>query len=339
MVLLPLAVTPTRQVQAGIQPISTPVASIQSAPALVQDGAESLRRSLLARLEFEELSLQLLGVARFADQTACTIKHPGAAEAMIYRTGDVIGGYRIISIDQTSVTFERNDLKFYLTAGEASNGVNVADEDEAGEIDVNTPEGELRPADAPPLGLVAGPALDQMADPGVELKTASDDLKHKTRRFETAKLIEEVTADEDTGSGSSSRRRSSGMFAMPTTGRYSSGFGYRRHPLGGGIKFHRGVDLAAPYGTSVYAAADGVVEKSSWIPTLGNYVTINHANGYSTRYGHLSKRLIEPGTRVHQGDLIGRVGSTGQSTGNHLHFEVRKNQVALDPESFIKVRH
>jgi len=115
------------------------------------------------------------------------------------------------------------------------------------------------------------------------------------------------------------------LMKTPINGaRLSSTFGYRRHPISGYNKLHKGTDFAARTGTPVYAAGHGTVERSSRYGGYGNYVRIQHANGYETAYAHLSKYGpgIRAGKRVRQGDIIGYVGSTGASTGPHLHYEV-----------------
>jgi murein DD-endopeptidase MepM/ murein hydrolase activator NlpD len=116
-------------------------------------------------------------------------------------------------------------------------------------------------------------------------------------------------------------------------GRLSSRFGYRIHPIFHTRKLHTGVDLAAPRGTPIYAAGDGMVEKAGWASGYGQFTLIKHTNGYETAYGHQSKIAVKAGTRVRQGQLIGYVGSTGNSTGPHLHFEVRINGRFVDPLS------
>ena len=116
-------------------------------------------------------------------------------------------------------------------------------------------------------------------------------------------------------------------------GRLASRFGWRIHPIFHTRKLHTGVDLASPRGTPIYAAGDGVVEKAGWTSGYGNYTMIKHVNGYETGYGHQSKILVKPGDKVRQGQLIGLVGSTGNSTGNHLHFEIKINGNFVDPLS------
>jgi murein DD-endopeptidase MepM/ murein hydrolase activator NlpD len=112
-----------------------------------------------------------------------------------------------------------------------------------------------------------------------------------------------------------------------------SGFGVRKHPILGYMKMHTGVDWAAPYGTPVYASGNGVVEKVGWESGYGKYIRIRHANGYETAYGHMTAyaRGVDTGARVRQGQVIGFVGSTGLSTGSHLHYEIMVNGRFVDP--------
>ena len=118
-----------------------------------------------------------------------------------------------------------------------------------------------------------------------------------------------------------------------TVGRISSGFGWRVHPILGYRRLHAGVDYAAPKGTPIYAAGNGIIEKAGRSSGYGNLIIIRHSNGYETAYGHQSAfaKGIAPGVRVRQGQLIGYVGSTGLSTGAHVHFEIRINGQPVDP--------
>jgi murein DD-endopeptidase MepM/ murein hydrolase activator NlpD len=117
------------------------------------------------------------------------------------------------------------------------------------------------------------------------------------------------------------------------TGIMRSGFGGRNHPLLGYHKMHTGVDWAAPLGTPIYASGNGVVDKVGWESGYGKYIRLRHANGYETAYGHMTAfaRSITPGARVRQGQVIGYVGSTGLSTGPHLHYEILVNGRFVDP--------
>jgi murein DD-endopeptidase MepM/ murein hydrolase activator NlpD len=126
------------------------------------------------------------------------------------------------------------------------------------------------------------------------------------------------------------------LMKTPINGaRLSSGFGMRTHPVLGFSRMHRGVDFAAPIGTPIMAAGDGVVEKVGWGGGLGRMVQLRHADGYETVYGHMSNfaRGLSPGETVRQGQLIGYVGSTGLSTGPHLHYEVIHRGEHINPMS------
>lgn len=115
----------------------------------------------------------------------------------------------------------------------------------------------------------------------------------------------------------------------------TSGYGYRNDPLGSGIEFHKGIDLAAELGNGIFASADGIIELSLYSNTYGNYVVINHGNGLKTLYAHCRESFVSTGQSVKSGQLIGSVGSTGRSTGPHLHFEVIINDNNVNPEWLI----
>ncbi|MCW3846530.1 M23 family metallopeptidase [Sphingomonas sp. LB-2] len=132
---------------------------------------------------------------------------------------------------------------------------------------------------------------------------------------------------------SSGRGERRGSMAMPTPGRISSGFGMRRHPILGYVRMHKGMDIAAPWGTPVYAASDGVVQFAGRASGYGNLIRIAHAGPYGTGYGHLSRITVRPGQRVRRGQLIGAVGNVGLSTGPHLHYELYRNGIPINPRS------
>jgi murein DD-endopeptidase MepM/ murein hydrolase activator NlpD len=119
-------------------------------------------------------------------------------------------------------------------------------------------------------------------------------------------------------------------------GYFSSNFGWRIDPFTGMNAMHEGVDFVADAGTPIYASAGGVVDYASYHPQYGNMVEIDHGNNIVTRYGHASKLLVKVGQVVRRGEKIAEVGSTGRSTGNHLHFEVRYQGIAQNPVRFLK---
>ena len=125
-------------------------------------------------------------------------------------------------------------------------------------------------------------------------------------------------------------------FLWPLPGRYnlSSLFGSRKHPITGKANNHTGIDIPASSGTSILAAKSGVVTTSTYNSSYGNYVVVSHSDGTSTLYAHMVRRGCSKGDTVSQGDVIGYVGTTGSSTGNHLHFEVRVNGSRVDPINY-----
>ncbi len=127
-------------------------------------------------------------------------------------------------------------------------------------------------------------------------------------------------------------------FAMPVKNSYrlTSGYGWRRHPTSGKSRMHDGVDMAAAVGTPLYATADGVVTFSGWAGGYGRVIKIRHAMGFETRFAHLSKIRVKKGQRVSRGDRIGDMGSSGRSTGSHLHYEVRIGGKSVNPMNYIK---
>jgi len=131
--------------------------------------------------------------------------------------------------------------------------------------------------------------------------------------------------------GKSSKRT---IMKTPINGaRLSSKYGNRKHPILGYTKMHRGLDFAAPSGTPIFAAGDGIIEKAGWNGSYGKYIRIRHTGTYKTAYAHLSgyHKNIKIGRRVLQGKIIGYVGTTGRSTGPHLHYEVIKNNIQVNP--------
>ena len=122
----------------------------------------------------------------------------------------------------------------------------------------------------------------------------------------------------------------------PVKGTISSKFGYRKSPFGRSTEFHDGLDIAAPYGTEVVATADGVVTFAGYKSGYGRTVTISHGYGYETSYCHNSSILVKTGQQVKKGQVIAKVGSTGRSTGPHLHYMVKVNGQLQDPANFLK---
>jgi len=170
------------------------------------------------------------------------------------------------------------------------------------------------------LGQLLYAGMDRIARADVELMKWTD-----------GKNVIWVNADGVGGDGNSAMR-------MPVQGRMTSGFGTRFHPILGYQRFHDGMDLAAAAGTPIVAAADGKVVSAGWAGGYGRAVEIAHADGVETRYGHMSRIAAYSGELVHRGQVIGYVGSSGLSTGPHLHFEVMKNGRPVNPLSVKAIR-
>jgi murein DD-endopeptidase MepM/ murein hydrolase activator NlpD len=127
------------------------------------------------------------------------------------------------------------------------------------------------------------------------------------------------------------REISGELFRWPVRGWVSSPFGYRKDPFSGTRSYHNGLDVAVEYGTAVQAAMEGTVVDTGYSPILGNYIGISHHFGYQTLYGHLSKISVKVGQYVKAGQYVGNAGTSGYSTGSHLHFSVLKNGKTINP--------
>lgn len=172
-----------------------------------------------------------------------------------------------------------------------------------------------------------------------ELSQDINELKRQEAEMEKAE--QQIQAQINAAMASSTQKsvtyKGNGKFILPLASytRISSPFGYRIHPITGTRKLHAGIDYAAPHGTAIFAAEDGVVLTSGWINGYGYTVTINHGGGFVTLYAHCSSLVVSAGQAVTKGQTIAKVGSTGNSTGNHLHFEVKVNGSAQNPAGYL----
>ena len=158
--------------------------------------------------------------------------------------------------------------------------------------------------------------------------------KLEAERAAAAAAAAYTGSDETPDSGAAAYSTGSFIFPVASYTYISSRFGERIHPITGELKNHNGMDIASNMGTTVYAADGGRVVLAEWYGGYGNCIMIEHGNGYKTLYGHLSVISVKNGQTVNQGEAIGQVGSTGNSTGPHLHFEVYLNGGRIDPEQF-----
>ncbi len=179
--------------------------------------------------------------------------------------------------------------------------------------------------------LYAGEEETPAADSRNEVLFAALTVGGETKKFYRFQSPDDGLVDYYDEAGKSAKKF---LVRKPViAGIMRSGFGIRRHPILGYTKMHTGVDWAAPTGTPIYAAGNGVVEKEGWESGYGKFIMLKHNNGYETAYGHMSAyaKGLEEGKRVHQGQVIGFVGSTGLSTGSHVHYEIRVNGRFVDP--------
>lgn len=131
------------------------------------------------------------------------------------------------------------------------------------------------------------------------------------------------------------REISGTLFRWPVRGRITSWFGWRKDPFTGRRTFHNAIDIAAPYGASITAPMEGRVAETGYSPILGKYIIMSHSSGWKTLYGHLSEILVQEGQFVSTGKLIGRIGTTGYSTGPHVHFEIMRNGILVNPLNYL----
>ncbi|MDH7577959.1 MAG: peptidoglycan DD-metalloendopeptidase family protein [Bacillota bacterium] len=171
--------------------------------------------------------------------------------------------------------------------------------------------------------------LDQLESEREAYERALDELEATSRRL--AQIIQQLQAKNP------SPRKGTGRFIWPVPGHgtITSGYGMRFHPILRQSRMHTGIDIAAPSGAAVVASDDGTVIYTGWMGGYGQVVVIDHGGGYSTLYAHLSRIVAGNGSQVRQGEKIGLVGSTGWSTGPHLHFEVRVNGEPQNPSSYL----
>jgi septal ring factor EnvC (AmiA/AmiB activator) len=178
------------------------------------------------------------------------------------------------------------------------------------------------------VGIGGPPEIDE-DDSFAQLQTRIDEMRRDIDlRRESQEEIRGVLNDQRSLVGAKPD-------GWPIKGWLTSGFGMRKSPFTGKRKMHEGYDIAARTGTPIFATADGVVSKSETVPGYGKLVVIEHGYGYRTYYGHNSKNLVRAGQRVVRGQKIAAVGNTGRSTGSHVHYEIRRNGVPVNPKKFL----
>ena len=267
-----------------------------------------------AAADIQALGVKLVGVVAFEDKPKALVSIAGIAEDVLVGEGDLIEGYTIRRIDKDQMDLARDGKTETLSL---QNIVRLQAPDSAKEALVESGDTLGAPGSGEVRRLVS-------SNPKKQLATAVPIRSSQTR----------IARSEILGSRPS--------FERPLkTGYVSSEYGLRIHPIrgravGGTRTMHNGVDVAAPTGTPVYAAAEGTVLVSGWSWAKGNYIEIQHRGGYSTAYFHLSRRGVVTGQKVSSGQYIGAVGNTGVSTGPHLHFEVLINGSNVNPANYIR---
>jgi murein DD-endopeptidase MepM/ murein hydrolase activator NlpD len=257
--------------------------------------------------------LKLLGVVASGTAPKALLSFPDSDTEVMVAQGDLVSGYTVLGVTQDAVEVQRGAEHYAISLKGGAQAVKpeqvLASLDEKIIGDMKKAEvSKVLVAKAEPVVTPKKPTIDRV-------KTAE-----KERQYAAATI----------GNGRPS-------FIRPMEGGYvSSGFGYRERILGGSAsRYHQGVDIASPSGNPVFAAASGTVTASDYSGDMGRYITIQHSGGYETRYYHLSRRFVEEGAVVKAGQTIGLEGSSGNSTGPHLHFEIRKNGDAMDPSLFV----
>lgn len=184
-----------------------------------------------------------------------------------------------------------------------------------------------------------------LAEADAEADKLDQEIKDKQDAYDEAKRQEWLSTSQPPtykpstgGTGGTSTNVGGKTWLVPCSYiLFTSPFGYREHPVLGGIRFHNGVDLAGPSGTPIVASRDGVVTIAELSPSRGYYVEIDHQDGYDTQYLHMTHFIVSPGQYVTAGQVIGYMGSTGISTGSHLHFSIFYNNEAVNPANYINI--
>jgi murein DD-endopeptidase MepM/ murein hydrolase activator NlpD len=270
-----------------------------------------------------DLNVRIVGTASFQGKFTALIEDLNTRTDSFYKVGDPIYGHRILEISAEGLKLEKNGATSYLAFDSTAVAERTELDDKSREIAAVIPPEN-------PLSKASGPNF--YTDAPTKTTTRWDLFTPKQEKEQKKPALAGALAGAKAIAGAVA-----GRFALPITSykRISSPFGYRKHPIGGGSKMHKGIDLSANRGTRSLAADSGVVKFSGWKGGYGYCVVVDHQNGYETLYGHCSKLIADVGDNVNRGDLIAEVGSTGASTGNHLHFEVHKGGTAIDPLQFL----
>lgn len=268
-----------------------------------------------------DLRIRIVGTASFQGKHTALIEDLNTHSDSFYKVGDPIYGYKITQIASDGIHLEKAGKKSFVAFEPTSLRARASETDKKVVV-ANT----YVPSPSP-----AGATAPNFYTDAPKSKATTWDMW-------VPKASQGTTAKAPSMAGNIVANVGAGRFAIPVANfkKLSSAFGYRKHPIGGGSKMHKGIDLSANKGTRILAADAGTVTWSGWKGGYGYCIIINHHNGYETLYGHCSKLIADVGDNVRRNDLVGEVGSTGASTGNHLHFEIHKNGTPVDPEPFFQ---
>lgn len=274
--------------------------------AALPDSPSFTPSSLEIQSDFEALGLSMMGASVTGTDTSAFLRRTGSASPQIYQVGDFVGPFRISRITRNAIVFSRNGVQLHLTIGSS-------------ELLNDTP---LMKSVVPKELVAQMVAPVKRSDERVKRRIATDgnDQVISLPRGWYPKRIASLSGPR---------------FVTPMKGKMTSGYGYRKRPKGGARRYHRGVDIAAPYGTRIMAAAPGKIVDVSHSWAKGLNIVIEHNDGYRTAYFHLSRANVIEGERVAQGQIIAREGSSGNSTGPHLHFEILKRGQPVNPGLYL----
>jgi murein DD-endopeptidase MepM/ murein hydrolase activator NlpD len=242
---------------------------------------------------------------------------------MLIAEGDLLEGFTVRKIEKDEMQLVKGGCTLTLSL-------------KGGEPKVTQPDGSLAPvAGAPAAATLRIKRLASVARLKRTLASRPATVMASAAMKRTLSASSSALASLDEGGRP--------QFLRPlNVGYVSSPFGWRvppgrgSHRGYGASSDHKGTDIAAPQGSPVHVAADGVVVESTWSYAKGNFIEVRHAGGYSTCYYHMSKRIAQVGQRVEAGETIGAVGNTGISFGPHLHFEVHTNGIPVDPSNYVR---
>ena len=344
-----------RPAEAAVAVARNQLASARARYAVAKKAADAARARAEAAQRAVDAATAYLNKVRSgvvsAARTAFVDAPEGQLNAIVHATdptslADGLGLLQQVMNDKTGVLAKARGARAALaerSAELAKAKAQAASAQEAASAEVARIGSLLASAQRAQAAVVALQKLEQHALDGARAAAATAQSHYGSLQAESNRLAQILAARaaaaraaaRSASAPSYSSAPSVGGLIMPVQGVFSSPFGWRTDPISGARSFHPGQDIAAPWGTPIYAATSGVVSIAGWVSGYGNYTCINRDPVFATCYGHQSAILVSVGQSVTQGQHIGNVGSTGYSTGPHLHFEVRINGQVVDPLPYL----